>query len=117
MLFHETPTTGPCADRAAAMQALVPVIETDRLILRAPVIEDFQEFARIVLGPQGRYFGHPKTREDAWGEFMQITGTWYLRGHGAWMITLRETGALIGVVLLGAEPGDTETELGYLLDA
>ncbi len=113
--FHETAATGPCADRAAAMQALVPVIETPRLTLRAPQIGDFQDYCGIVLGPQGKFWGRPKTREDAWRDFMQMTGTWYLRGHGTWTITDKDTGAVLGFVLIGAEPGDEAPELGFVV--
>ncbi len=113
--FHETPPNGPTADRARAMQALVPVIETERLILRAPMIEDYQVFASTVLGPNGKFFGEPKDGEEAWEIFIQIVGVWFLRGHGAWTITDRETGEVLGFVLIGAEPGDQEHELGYIL--
>ena len=113
--FHETPSTGPTAALAAAMQELVPEIATERLILRAPRIEDFQVFAEIVLGPQGKTYGDPADRTEAWAEFVQVTGTWYLRGHGTWVITLAATGETIGFVQLGAEPGDRAPELGYLL--
>jgi len=112
--FFETPCTGPCADRAKAMQNLIPVIETDRLILRAPVIEDFQDFAALLMGPQGKTYGDPKTREEAWQIFLQVTGTWYLRGHGTWVITSKN-GETLGLVQLGAEPGDEAPELGYIL--
>ena len=114
MDFHETPSAGPCAERATAMQGLIPELRTTRLVLRAPCIEDFQDFARIVLSPQGATYGAPKTRQDAWDLFMQVTGTWFLRGHGTWVITL--DGETIGFVQLGAEPGDMEPELGYILD-
>ena len=115
--FHERPSTGPTAARAAAMQALVPMIETDRLILRAPRIEDFDDFAEIVLGPQGLFYGKPTSRDAAWSDFMQITGTWYLRGHGAWTVTRRDGGDVLGFFHIGAEPGDEAPEIGFLLAA
>ncbi|KZY32151.1 hypothetical protein A3731_04265 [Roseovarius sp. HI0049] len=115
--FHETPSTGATADLAARMQALIPVLETERLILRAPRIEDFDAFAAMVDGPRGTFFGHPKTRADAWELFMQLIGTWSLRGHGAWTVTDRTTGAVLGIVQIGAEPGDMEPELGWLVSA
>lgn len=115
--FHETPTTGPCAEIAASFQALVPVLETDRLVLRAPRIEDFQPFADAVLSERGHFFGHHDNRESAWYDFIQLNVTWMLRGHGAWAITDRTDGALYGFVHIGAEPGDMEAELGYLVTA
>lgn len=116
--FHERPeAAAPCVARARAMQALVPEIETERLILRAPRIEDFQRFAEIVLSPQGKTWGPPKDRSEAWYGFLQLTATWYLRGTGAWMLTLRETGEMIGLSQISPEPGDDEHELGWLLAA
>lgn len=112
---HERPSEGPLARRAAEMQALVPVIRTARLVLRAPRIEDFGTFAAIAGSDRSAGMGGPMTRETAWAEFMQMTGTWYLRGHGSWTIEARATGATLGFVLIGFEPGDREPELGYML--
>jgi len=115
--FHESPSTGPAATLAARIQAVVPVLETGRLTLRAPRIEDFSTFADMIKGPRGRYYGTSDCRKDAWRDFMQITGTWFLRGHGAWTVTKRETGEVLGFVHIGAEPGDMEPELGYVISA
>lgn len=113
--FHETPPSGPTADLAASMQALIPTLETERLILRAPRIEDFDAFAEMTSGPRSRYFGDREDRAGAWDDFMQITATWLLRGHGAWTATMRDTGEVVGFVLIGAEPGDMEPELGFVV--
>ncbi|MEQ9257590.1 MAG: GNAT family N-acetyltransferase [Roseovarius sp.] len=115
MAFYQRPSTGPCAALATRMQAVVPVLTTARLTLRAPMIEDFTGFAQMVLGPRGAHFGAPATAEEAWAIFLQMTGAWYLRGHGAWAVTLSDTGALLGFVQIGAEPGDREPELGWIL--
>ena len=112
---HERPSTGPAAALAARLQALIPVIETERLRLRAPRIGDFDAYAGIACGPRGEGIGGPMSREDAWADFMQVTGTWLLRGHGGWTIEDRATGELLGFVLIGFEPGDREPELGFLL--
>jgi RimJ/RimL family protein N-acetyltransferase len=113
--FHETAPKGPTAALAAAMKALVPVLQTRRLTLRAPAIGDFDAFAAMVLGPRGRHFGDCQTRAEAWAEFIQLTGTWYLRGHGAWTVTDRTDGTVLGFVQIGAEPGDAEPELGFIV--
>ena len=112
---HERPATGPAAALAARMQALVPVIETERLTLRAPRIEDFAVYLDIAGGPRSAGMGGPMTRTEAWADFIQVVGTWYLRGHGGWTIVERQTGEVLGFVLLGFEPGDREPELGYML--
>ena len=113
--FHETAPSGPMAALASQMQALIPVLKTERLILRGPRIEDFDAFAAMGEGPRGQFYGRPKTRDDAWANFMQLTGTWALRGHGAWTVTDRTDGAILGFVQIGAEPGDMEPELGWIV--
>lgn len=115
MLPHETPPTGAPAAMAARFQALVPVIETGRLRLRAPRIEDFGAYARIVEGPAGRHLTETPSRESAWLDFTQMVATWMLRGHGVWSIEALADGAHLGFVLIGFEPGDHEPELGFML--
>jgi len=110
---HETPMTGPTADFAATLAAALPVIETERLSLRAPTLADFPLWADIFTGPAGPHLGGPVSREDAFTEFAASLGTWLLRGHGPWAVDSRE-GVTLGFVLIGFEPGDQEPELGFL---
>lgn len=115
--FHETAPTGATAGIASRIRAAIPVLQTERLVLRAPRVGDFSVFAEMLKGPRGRFYGQPKTRAETWAIFMQLTGTWLLRGHGAWTVTDRGTGNIFGFVQIGAEPGDQEPELGYLVSA
>ena len=110
----ETPATGPAAALAARLQALVPILTTERLILRAPRIEDFSIYAEIVLSPRGTHL-HIDTREDAWYDFSAMVANWLFRGHGVWTITPKSGAASYGFVLLGFEPGDEAPELGYMI--
>ena len=112
---HETPATGPAAAFAATLQAQLPVIETARLRLRAPRIEDFPVYAEIAMGPRGQYVFDNPTRRDVWLDFTQMIATWLLRGHGLWTVEAKAGGAALGFVLLGFEDGDHEEELGYFL--
>ena len=112
---HERPPTGPTAALASGMQAMIPVIETARLRLRAPRIEDFGTYADIAGGARSEGIGGPMSRAEAWADFMQVMGTWLLRGHGGWTIEDRETADVLGFVLIGFEPGDQEPELGFML--
>ncbi|MDJ1006723.1 MAG: GNAT family N-acetyltransferase [Paracoccaceae bacterium] len=113
--FHETPSTGPAAELARGMQVLVPVVETQRLRLRCPRIEDFDAVAEIYASPRSKGLFGPMNRRDAWREFMQMTATWPLRGHGFWTVEDRATATVLGFAGIGAEPGDREPELGYFL--
>lgn len=110
----ETPPTGTAARLAACMSAAVPRLETDRLILRAPDLTDFDAYASIAASPRGQYLQIPD-REAAWLDFCQMVAGWALRGHGLWSVTARSDGRLLGFVVLGFEPGDPEPELGFML--
>ena len=112
---HEAPATGPAAAFAALLQSQLPAIETKRLRLRAPRIEDFPIYAEIAMGPRGRFVFENPTRRDVWLDFAQMIATWLLRGHGLWAVERKEDGDAIGFVLLGFEDGDHEEELGYFL--
>ncbi|MEM8692293.1 MAG: GNAT family N-acetyltransferase [Pseudomonadota bacterium] len=109
----ETPPTGAAAQFAASLQNKLPTLATDRLILRAPRVTDFETYAEIACSSRGAYFGGPMSREDAWADFASMTGNWLLHGHGVW--TIGAAAGPAGFVLLGFEPGDQEPELGFML--
>ncbi|MEM7318129.1 MAG: GNAT family N-acetyltransferase [Pseudomonadota bacterium] len=111
----EQPSIGAAAFLADQMAALVPDIRTQRLLLRAPRIDDFDAYAEIACGPRGVHMGGPMTRAEAWYDFASMTAGWLLRGHGLWTISLLASGECLGFVLLGFEPGDAEPELGFML--
>ena len=113
----ETASTGVAASIAAQLSEQVPVLRTDRLVLRAPRVGDFDCLADIACTERGRGIGGPMTRADAWREFVQLSSGWMLHGHGGWTLEDAQTGDVLGFVLIGFEPGDLEPELGFLLDA
>ncbi len=110
----EIPAAGPAAAFAARMQAMLPVLDTEGLRLRAPAIADFPTYAEIALSPRDGYLVAEPTHDAAWLDFCQMVATWTLRGHGVWTVEARADGAVTGFVLLGFEPGDHEPELGYM---
>lgn len=112
---HERPPRGPAAGLAQRIAAQIPVLETARLRLRAPLITDFQIYAQIACSPRARFIGGPMTREQAWDDFARTCSPWLWRGHGAWVIVGKTDGAPLGVVVLGFEPGDQDPELGISL--
>ena len=115
MISHECPIPGPAADFAATLVAQLPVIETARLRLRAPRLSDFDAWAEVLTGPAGVHMGGPFDRDDAFVEFLASTGTWLLRGHEPLTVEDKTTGATLGFVLIGFEPGDLEPELGWFV--
>lgn len=113
----ETASTGVAASIAAQLSEQVPVLRTDRLVLRAPRVSDFDCLADIACTERGLGIGGPMTRADAWREFVQLSSGWMLHGHGGWALEDARTRDVLGFVLIGFEPGDLEPELGFLLDA
>jgi RimJ/RimL family protein N-acetyltransferase len=109
----EAPRSGAAALFALSLCEQLPTLTTDRLILRAPRVTDFDAFAGIACTTRGRFLGGPMNREDAWLDFAQMTSTWLLHGHGLW--TIGHAGGIAGFVVLGFEPGDLEPELGFML--
>jgi RimJ/RimL family protein N-acetyltransferase len=78
--------------------ALVPVLETERLVLRAHRIADFDASAAMWGDPVvTRYIGgKPSTREDVWGRLVRYAGHWPLMGYGYWAIEDKSFGRFIG---------------------
>lgn len=105
--------TGAAAAQAAAWHAALPVLETERLRLRAPEVGDFALWARIFAGPGAEFIGGPGTPEQAWSWFAGYTGGWLLHGHGPFTVVRRDDGVGLGFVFLGYEWADEEPELGW----
>ena len=102
------------AARRAEVASAIPVLETERLILRAPKIEDWDALEPIWRSDRGRYIGGPFSEEDAWLDFAQCVASWPLRGIGAWTVTRKSDGQVLGITGPGQEPRDAELELGWL---
>jgi RimJ/RimL family protein N-acetyltransferase len=98
-----------------AIRALVPVIETERLRLRAPALEDFASYEAVFTSDRSVYIDGPYTTEEAFADFTQAVAGWMLQGMGAWTITTRGSDAALGWVYLWQEFGDPEPELGWVL--
>ena len=112
----ETPPTGALAVEVARIAGGLPRIETERLTLRAPRIDDFDAYAGVYLSDRWQH-DEPQDRKDAWLDFCQMVACWLLRGTGVLSIERRQDGAHLGFVILNHEYGDPELELGWVLAA
>ncbi|HWF01886.1 MAG TPA: GNAT family N-acetyltransferase [Caulobacteraceae bacterium] len=75
------------------------VIETPRLLMRAPRIEDFDAWAQFCSDAETmRYLGGALTRPAAWRNMLTFTGAWRLQGFGYFSVIEKATGAWIGRV-------------------
>ena len=112
---HLEPLPGPAADFAAGLRANLPVLETERCILRPPVLEDAPHWIAIMVPDAEGHLGGPHDADGAFYEYAATVGLWLLRGHGLWTVAKRDDPeAVLGFVLIGFEPGDREPELGWL---
>ncbi|WP_457089737.1 GNAT family N-acetyltransferase [Microvirga sp. P5_D2] len=78
--------------------AIVPVIETERLVLRGHRIDDFADSFALWSDPQVTRFigGRPSTQEEVWGRLLRYIGHWSLLGFGYWAVEEKATGRFIG---------------------
>lgn len=93
----------------------VPVVTTERLILRAPQASDFAAIAPFLTSDRARFVGGgaDKTIGDAWRMLAVFAGHWQLRGFGVFVAEHRTEGrpvASIGPWFPGDWP---EAELGW----
>jgi RimJ/RimL family protein N-acetyltransferase len=95
----------------------IPVIETERLVLRAPRREDFEPFAAIFADERSRHMGGPVDKVGAWKMFAMGAAQWALSGFGVWSVADRATGAYCGDVGLLHPAHYPEVELGWTLVA
>ena len=77
-----------------------PILETDRLKLRAHHLEDFVHCAAMWADPEvTRYIGgKPFTEEESWARLLRYAGHWSLLGFGYWVVEEKSTGNFIGEV-------------------
>jgi len=103
--------------------ASVPVLETERLRLRAHGTNDFEALAAIWADPEViRYMGGtPSTPQDSWLRLLRYPGMWVLLGYGFWAIEEKASGRMIGDIgYMDAKrpmdpPLDGMPELGWAL--
>ena len=93
----------------------VPVVVTERLRLRAPVLTDYPAYRDVFTSDRSRYVGGPYTDEASYSDFCQGVAGWMLRGTGMWTVTGHDSDAPLGWIYLWQEFGDPEPELGWIL--
>ena len=67
-------------------------LETERLILRVPRIEDFERYAEMLADESSHHIGGPLQRHDAWRRFLQMPGAWMLQGFAMYSVVEKSSG-------------------------
>ncbi len=92
---------------------LIPTVETDRLILRAPKLDDLPAITAFFASAQSQTVGGPR---DDLGSAMSMNATfgqWVLYGFGSWFISARDSDTYLGRTGFIMAPGWEEPELGW----
>jgi RimJ/RimL family protein N-acetyltransferase len=101
----------------------VPVIETERLIMRGHRLDDFEASAALWADPEVTRFisGKPSTREESWSRLLRHVGHWALLGFGYWALEDKASGRFVGEVgfadfkRLIEPPLDGIPEIGWVI--
>ena len=104
------PFEGRVPDGLAAIR-----LETERLVLRVPRIEDFERYADMFARDELRSIGGPLVRGDAWRRFLQMPGAWVLQGFAMFSVIEKDTGRWVGQAGPWQPDGWPGTEVGYSL--
>lgn len=99
----------------AELRVTVPVIETERLILREPRLSDLAAITAFGASDRSRFVGGPMDEVGSWNALMILMGHWVARGFGWWMVEEKATGAVAGRVGVGHHLDWPEPELGWHL--
>lgn len=91
----------------------IPTLETERLVLRCPRIEDFEAYSAFRASDRAVFVGGPHKRFQSFDKLGEIIGHWHLRGFGRWMVADRETGEPLGVVGLMHPDDWPEPEIAW----
>jgi RimJ/RimL family protein N-acetyltransferase len=91
-----------------------PRIETARLILRLPHIDDFDPYAELHADEKAaRHIGGTLLRAPAWRKFLQMPGAWAMQGYAMFSVIDTATGRWIGQAGPWQPEGWPGTEVGW----
>ena len=96
----------------------IPILETERLRMRAFGEADLDAYAAMCADPEVmRFLGTGVTldRSEAWRSMAGFLGHWALRGYGMWALEEKETGTLVGRSGFLNPEGWPGFELGWTL--
>lgn len=93
---------------------MVPVLESERLRLRAWREEDLGAYAEFCANEAtARLLGGPWGRGVAWRRMATYAGHWTLRGYGVWALEDKSSGHFVGYSGLWSPDGWPEPEISW----
>lgn len=95
----------------------IPVLDTQRLTLRAPKKSDLPTLTAFYATERSHMVGGPRDADASFNSLASRIGHWALHGYGLWHIDSRENGDFLGWVGMLNPPSWDEPELGWTLFA
>ena len=97
------------------MQTLTDIqLETSRLILRLPRLEDLDPWSEMMTDEvTARFIGGVAPRAVCWRQLMTMIGAWHAHGFGMFSVIEKETGRWIGRLGPWQPEGWPGTEVGW----
>jgi RimJ/RimL family protein N-acetyltransferase len=89
-------------------------LETERLILRPPRLEDFNAWAAFLEDEEAtRFIGGLQPRATAWRTFMCMCGCWHMTGVAMFSVIEKATGKWVGRLGPWYPEGWPQEEVGW----
>lgn len=89
------------------------ILTTDRLILRAPVQDDWPAFRDFFCSEDARFVGGPADLKLAYRLFTSMAGQWSLFNYSWFWAARRDTGAVVSVLGPHFPPDQDDLEIGW----
>jgi RimJ/RimL family protein N-acetyltransferase len=89
-------------------------LETPRLILRPPRVEDLDAWTEMMLDePTARFIGGVMPRPICWRQLMMMIGAWHAQGFAMFSVIEKSSGRWIGRLGPWQPEGWPGTEIGW----
>lgn len=95
------------------MSLSIPTLETQRLVMRAPSLEDFEPLCAFYASSRADFVGGQMEPEQVWRHLAVEIGHWQMLGYGRWTLVERESGKVAGIIGLWNPEGWPEPEIGW----
>jgi RimJ/RimL family protein N-acetyltransferase len=93
-----------------------PTLETERLILRAPLAEDFEPWCATMADEEvARFIGGVAQPPAVWRQLCVMAGAWTLFGHSMFSVVEKSTGRWVGRLGPWTPEAWPGTEVGWAL--
>ena len=92
----------------SALNASIPVIETERVILRGPIPDDLAPLTAFFETDNSQFVGGPMGANETHRALLATLGSWSLYGYGPWHIAEAATNRFMGWTGLLRTAGKSE---------